>query len=34
MIEDEIDNVPVVYCMVMDPENYSFIEKDNVTGLY
>ena len=33
MIEREVDDIPIVYCMVMDPENFQFINKRNIAGI-
>ncbi|MGR3177450.1 MAG: ABC transporter substrate-binding protein [Candidatus Anammoxibacter sp.] len=33
LLEKKIDNIPIVYCMIMDPEVYGFVKKNNVTGI-
>ena len=33
LVQNEFSDIPIVYCMIMDPENYEFINKKNITGV-
>ena len=33
LVQNEFGDIPIVYCMVMDPENHEFINKKNITGV-
>lgn len=33
LVKEKIDNIPIVYCMVIDPEKHNLADNDNITGI-
>ena len=31
--KEKTDSIPIVYCMVMDPEKYGIVDRNNITGI-